>query len=425
MDQTMDQNGGTAGAGPSRDRRILHLDMDCFFVSVERRRDPSLVGRPVVVGADPRGGSGRGVVCAASYEARRFGIHSAMPIQQAYRRCPGAVYLRPSGGVYGEASREVGAFLAERVPDLVQASIDEFYGDLTGCERLFGDLFEYARSLKAAIGERFGLPSTVGVASSRLVAKVAAGQAKPDGAAWVPPGADEAAAFLAPLPIRRLPGIGPETAGELERFGVRTVGDVARLGPAWLGERFGWWGRVLAERALGRQESTSGRGPDLLARSIGHEETFETDSEDPEWILARLFRLVEEACARLRRARRRARTLVLRLRYADFMTRQRSRTIPPTDLDTEVFGHLESLFEAEYTRRVRVRLIGVRLTNLLAPGLQYLDFDDPDDHLRRALAAADRARDRHGRGAVHLARALEPETRLPVLGFERPPAPGP
>ncbi len=392
------------------ERRILHVDMDCFFVSVERRRNPALLGRPVVVGADPRGGSGRGVVCAASYEARVYGIHSAMPIQWAYRRCPDAIYLPPDGSAYAEASREIGDFLEGNVPELVQASVDEFYGDLTGCERLFGDLFDYVRRLKGEIHARFRLPATVGLAANRLVAKVAAGEAKPDGARWIRSG--EEASFLAPLAVRKLPGVGEEMEAELHALGVRRVGDLARLGEAWLAERFGWWGRVLARRAVGLEETD----PDphrILAKSLSRDETFGTDSEDPEWILSRLSRLVEDACRELRESRRRARTVTLRLRYADFVTRQRSRTVPPTDLDTDVFACLEELFQAEYDRRVRVRLIGVRLTNLLAPGIQFLAFDPTEDDMRRVLSAADRVRERHGEGVIHFGRSLSGETRMP------------
>lgn len=385
---------------------VLHLDMDCFFVSVERLYDPSLIGKPVIVGADPEG---RGVVCAASYEARRFGVHSAMPISQAARLCPQGVFLRPRGRRYGEFSAQVKERLVELAPVVVQASIDEFDCELTGCERLYrGDLFGACRRVQQQIQEELGLPCSIGLATTRLVAKVAAGRDKPRGAVFVPAG--EEARFLAPLDVGSLPGVGPKLRPWLDRLGVRTVGDLARLGPVYLRTTLGRTGEALYQKSIGRCGSLQ---LPAMQKSISREMTFAVDTEDPVHIRRCLSRLSEDACRQLRACGARAGTVGLKLRYADFRTITRDRRIIPSALDHEIFPVVLDLWERNDSRRVRIRLVGVRLFNLTTGPAQGLLFDELGPAAWALLSTVDRIGERYGAGTVCFARSLSASRREP------------
>ncbi|MDX1624596.1 MAG: DNA polymerase IV [Gemmatimonadota bacterium] len=379
-------------------RAILHVDLDAFFVAVERLRDPSLEGKPVVVGADPKEGRGRGVVAAASYEAREHGIHSAMPIGEAWRRCPGAVYLRGSHALYRRAGRRVRAILRRFTPAVEPLSIDEAVLDLTGTERLHGPPAETAGRIRSAIAEETRLPVSMGLATGKVVARIACDLAKPDGFLRVLPGRE--APFLSPLPLERMPGIGPATRERLREFNLRTLGDLARLDPDVLVHAFGVHGRALAARAAGDDDGEVEERE--RPGSVSRECTFEEDTTDVAFCEAILHTLAERACRDLRSHGMTARTVTLKLRYRDFTTVTRDRTLAaPTDSDRTVAATARELFHAAVERRVSVRLLGVGLSSLsdAAPQLDLFS-DSRAIAWDRLLGPIDRLRDRYGFGAV-------------------------
>ena len=391
-------------------RTILHVDLDAFFAAVEQRDRPELRGRPVIVGGDPRG---RGVVSAASYEARRFGVHSAMSLREALRRCPDGVFLPVDGRRYQAASREVMAVLRRFTPAVEPISIDEAFLDVTGSTALFGDGPTIARRIKDAVRDEVGLTASVGVATTKLVAKIASDLRKPDGLVVVEPG-DEAT-FLAPLPIARLWGVGEKTATVLADYGVRTIGDLAALPPDVVIRRFGKHGASLVERARGLDADPVHEGDP--AKSIGHEHTFDTDTSDPEIIERTLLAMADGVAGRLRSAGVRASTIAVKIRDSSFRTITRQRTLAePTDLTEPIFRAAIELARPE-VRGIRVRLLGVTASHL-GEREQLGLFVDDDPRRRAAIEAADRLRRRYGADAVTRARLVG--ARLPAP-FERDP----
>ncbi len=303
-------------------RTILHVDLDAFFAAVEQRDRPELLGRPVIVGgSDP---TSRGVVSAASYEARTFGVHSAMPLRTAFRLCPQGVFLPVDGRRYQAASRDVMAVLRRYTPQVQQISIDEAFLDVTGSRALFGDGETIARTIKTTVRDEVGLTVSVGVATTKLVAKVGSDLRKPDGLVVVPPG--EEAAFLAPLPISRLWGVGEKTALALREFGVQTIGDLAALPRDALVRRFGKHGASLVDRAHGIDPDPVASGEP--AKSIGHEHTFGHDTADVEVIERTVLGMADGVAWRLRAAGLRAATITLKLRDSTFATITRQTTLP-------------------------------------------------------------------------------------------------
>ncbi len=383
-------------------RQILHVDMDAFYVAVEQLENPALLGRPVIVGADP---GGRGVVMAASYEARRFGVHSAQPIRLARRLCPHAVFLRGHHAKYAEYSRRLDELFAEFTPLVEMVSIDEAYLDLTGCERLHGPAFRAADCLIRAIKNRIGLNASVGLATSHLVAKIASDQAKPRGLLYVLPGYE--AEFLAPLPVGRMPGIGKVTEPQLLSLGLVTIGDLARFGRDRLRARFGKLGEWFYAKSLGQEGETDPRedGP----KSISHETTFEEDTNNVEELQRTLSWLSQRVGRRLREHRLFARTVGLKIRFAPFRTITRDATLDePTHLDWVIFQNVLQLFENVFDPGLRVRLLGVRVSNLEAGVFQRRLLDAAQtDKLSRLAQAADQIRSRFGFEAVQWARSLE------------------
>ena len=370
----------------------MHVDMDAFFVSVEETLDPSLKGKPVVVGGDP---DGRGVAAAASYEARRFGIHSAMPLAKARRLCPHAIFLRGSHKLYAEFSHRIFQVLENYSPCVEPMSLDEAYVDLTGCERLFGPAPTVAEKIRDEIKHTVGIHASIGIASNKLLAKIASAGAKPNGMLRILPGRERA--FLSPLPIDRIPGIGPRSGQQLRRMGIKTVRDLAALPRDLLEEVFGKWGSGLYFKARGICESPVLRRDD--ARSISRETTLEEDSIDPGFLESTLSYLVEKTVAQLREADLHARCVTLKLRYSDFTTVNRSHTLTEaTHEDHVVFDTAAALFRKLFTRRTRVRLIGVALSSLSHGGAGQMElFDQLDkkqwDHLYRGI---DRIRGKYG-----------------------------
>lgn len=388
---------------------IFHVDMDAFFVSVEELYDPSLKGKAVVVGGQR---DQRGVVSAASYQARKFGVHSALPLRSAAQRCPHAIFLDGHPERYREYSHKVHRVLESFTPKVEMASVDEAYLDLAGSERLWGPPLKAAHLLHERMKRDTGLNCSVGIATSRMVAKVASDQAKPNGVLWVQPGAE--AAFLAPLDVRKLPGVGKVTEQKLHELGIQRVGDLARLETSFLERRFGQWGLALAGKSHGLDaggwfDSEIGAHED--PKSISHEHTFDEDTAAAVKIEATLARLTEKVARRLREHGFHARTVHLKLRDASFRTVTRARTLPaPTQLDRELILASRELFRKAWDRG-KVRLIGVGVSGLeRAEGQLDLLAAEQRERDRRALSAVDRLRDRFGEASVTLASGLTGDT---------------
>ncbi len=394
---------------------ILHVDLDAFFAAVEQRDRPELRGRPIAVGGG--GPNDRGVVSAASYEARRYGVHSAMPLRTAARLCPDLVFVPVDGRKYSAVSREVMAILRRFTPAVEQISIDEAFLDVAGSEGLHGSPETMARSIKSAIRDELRLTASVGVATTKLVAKVASDLQKPDGLVLVTPGTE--AEFLAPLPISRLWGVGEKTASRLAEFGVRTIGDLAALPEDLLARRFGRQGPVLAQRARGIDPSAV--SPADPARSVSHEHTFHIDTADPEILERTLLSLSEGVASRLRAGGVKARTVAVKVRDSSFTTISRQRTLPePTDQTEVVFAAALELARPQL-RGVRVRLLGVAASHLGEDGQMAL-FSAADDRRRKATEAADAIRRRYGSRAIRRARLIGDDVAEP---FERDPMSAP
>ena len=394
------------------DRAILHVDLDAFFAAVEQRDRPELRGKPVVVGGG--GPNQRGVVSTASYEARRYGIHSAMPLREAGRRCPHAVFLPVNGRKYLAVSREVMAILRRYTPLVEPISIDEAFLDVSGSRELFGDGPAIAHSIKEAVRDEVRLTISVGVATTKLVAKIASDLEKPDGLVVVPPGHE--AEFLAPLDISRLWGVGAKTATVLREYGVRTMGDLAALPVDLLERRFGKHGATLADRARGI-DAARVVGEGEAAKSVGHEHTFDVDTSDREEIERTLLAMADGVAGRLRASGVRASTVTVKIRDSSFRTITRQRTLPePTDLTEPIYRVALELARPE-VRGLRIRLLGVSASHL-GEREQLGMFPSDDPRRRRAIEAADRLRRRYGERAVTRARLLG--TGLPAP-FERDP----
>ncbi|PWU20879.1 MAG: DNA polymerase IV [Candidatus Rokuibacteriota bacterium] len=387
--------------------------MDAFYASVEQRDRPELRGLPVVVGADP---CGRGVVSAASYEARRFGIHSAMPIGRAARLCPGAVFLPVDMPKYTRVSREIMAILSGFTPLLEPLSIDEAFLDVTQSRALFGDGTEQARRIKSLIRSGTGLTASVGVASNKFVAKVASDLRKPDGLVVVTPG--EEAAFLAPLPVSRLWGVGRVTAAELEAMGIRRIGQLAAIPVGHLGARFGKNGALLSELARGSDERPV--EPFAAPKSMGAEETFGRDHSDVEHLRATLRAQAERVARELRAEGYAGRTVTLKLRFADFSTITRSHTGDPTQDGLRIFREATSLLARVHLRQP-VRLIGLSVSELAPAGVGQLSLLAADAARREHLShALDRLVERFGEKSIRPASVLH-RSKGPRLGYSRGP----
>jgi DNA polymerase-4 len=394
-------------------KTYFHVDMDAFFVSVEELFDPSLKGKPVVVGGAR---DQRGVVAAASYAARKFGVHSAMPLRTAAKLCPQAIFVEGHPERYRELSEKVFAVMQRFTPLAEMASIDEAYLDMTGTERLHGPPLRAAHALHEAIKAETQLNSSIGIAGARVVAKIMSDQAKPNGVLWVPPGCE--AAILAPLEVRKMPGVGKVTEKRLHELGIKTIGDLAKFETLQLQELLGEWGISLGAKARGEDaggwydsDVGEGDGP----KSISHETTFSQDQSDAALLESTLLRLSEMVGRRLREHQLHAATLQLKLRYSDFTTYTRSHTPEqPTQLDTEIYQEMRKLFRDNWKPGRTVRLLGVAAQNLQgnAPSGQ-MDLMGMGDHQRweKATTAADRLRDRFGDGSVVLAAGMKSKLR--------------
>ena len=391
-----------------RTKTIFHVDMDAFFVSVEELSDPSLKGKAVVVGGQR---DERGVVSAASYEARKFGVHSAMPLRTAAKLCPHAIFVDGHPDRYRECSAKVYEVLNTFSPLVEMASIDEAYLDMTGTDRLHGPPLRAAHALHNKVKSETQLNCSVGIGASRLIAKVSSAKAKPNGVLWVIPGQE--AKFLAPLDVRDIPGVGKVMEQNLHALGIHQVADLARREEDVLEERFGKWGLALAGKARGEDaggwfDTEVGEHSD--PKSISHEHTFNEDTANPVQLETTLMRLTEMVARRLREHSFYARTIQLKLRYKDFTTITRAHSLAaPTQLDTEIFEQIRILFRKNWKKGAEIRLLGVQVSSFeeAAPG--QLDLLDDGRHQRwqQALAVADRLRDRFGEGSVGLAGGMK------------------
>lgn len=397
-----DGSGRLVTADPTDDlsARILHLDMDAFFASVELLDRPELRGKPVIVGH--RGA--RSVVTAATYEARKYGVNSAMPMAVALRRCPHAVVLEPHYERYQAASSTVMSILGDVTPLVEPLSIDEAFLDVSGAIGLFGPPFAIGTALRARILAETGLVASVGAASTKFIAKLASGRAKPDGLLVVP--ATDTLAFLHPQPITALWGVGAASAQRLERLGLRTIGDVAGAPLDALARALG-----LASaghlHALANGRDPRAVSPDRVEKTIGHEVTFERDIADATVIDRELLRLAERVAERLRAGGWVARTLAIKLRFGDFETITRSQTLAePTDVAQRIATEARALYAASPVVGRGLRLIGVRASALLPTGTVARGLWDDDEPWRDAEEAIDAATEKFGRGAVQRASLL-------------------
>ena len=382
---------------------ILHVDMDAFYASVEERERPELVGRPLIVGGTPQG---RGVVAAANYAVRKFGVHSAMPTSRALRLCPQAIVLPPRLDYYAEVSEQIREIMYRYSPLVEPLSLDEAFIDVTGSELLFGPAAEIGRRIKREIRERVRLVASVGVAPNKFLAKIASDIAKPDGFVVVDPqGVQD---FLDPLPVGRLWGVGRVTGESMEQLGICTIGQVRATNVEILRQHFGTVGEHLWQLAHGIDERPV--VPDREAKSISHETTFAADVDDREVLRAWLVELAEQVACRLRRHNLRGRTVQLKIRFADFRTITRSKTVSqPTNITDEIGRTAVELLEnCSVAQGQRIRLVGVGVTGFEATGVegiqkvqQSLFADEERDRHTQLDQATDRIRERFGPAALH------------------------
>jgi len=386
---------------------ILHVDMDAFFASVEEADDPTLKGKAVVVGAGPRA-----VVTSANYIARTFGIRAAMPVAQARRLAPHAIFLPNRHYRYGEVSSEVMSIFRDFSPLVEPLSLDEAFLDVTGATRLIGTAREIGNQIRARIDNELHITCSVGISTTKLIAKLASSRCKPNGLLEIPQ--ERVLDFLHPLPVRELWGVGPKTAEALIRLGLETIGDIAQTPPHTLIRALGaGQGESLYELAWGRDPREVAES--VVDKSIGAEETFAHDLDESEELLAQLLRVTERAARRLRDQKLATRTISIKIRFSDFTTITRSKTIDlPTNSTQEIYDQVRRLFNALALVRARVRLVGVRLENLESDQglLEQLTLGSREKGWRQVDKALDRARRRFGGGALKPARLLESEDEL-------------
>lgn len=385
------------------DRRILHIDMDAFFAAVEVVRDPSLRGKPLIIGGTKE--DVRGVVSTASYEARAFGVHSAMPISEAKRRCPQGIFMRGDHALYGKVSREVHAILDTVSPLVQMASIDEAYIDVTGSQKLFGGDDAIAAHIKNTIRTQLSLPCTVAISPNKLVSKIGSGEAKPDGYHCIKAGGE--AAYLAPLSVRKLPGAGPKTCDRLELLGLFTLGHVAAQPAKTLERAFG------EQMGLWLHRAAHGIGSDVIsldhtAKQISRETTFAEDLADWSQLESVLAYLLERCMYTLRESNLEARRITLKVRYSDFETKTFSKTLEEaTAIDQVAMDALRTLVPKAQERRARVRLIGVSLGQLVENQHQLKLFSpERDVQWEQVLTKVDAIRGKHGFQSLQTGKSL-------------------
>jgi DNA polymerase-4 len=371
-------------------RHIAHFDLDAFFVSVEILKNPQLKGKPLIVGGDGQ----RGIVAACSYEARKFGIQSAMPAMTAKKLCPQAIFIKGSYHDYSNYSRKVTQIIADSVPVYEKASIDEFYIDLTGMDKFFG-VSQYTRELREKIIRETGLPISYGLSTSKLVSKMATNEAKPNGYLEVPPGKETA--FLWPLTVDKIPMVGKQTQQQLHSIGIHTIEQLAKTPVDQLEYAFGKWGKKLWEKAHGISDSEVEQYSEQ--KSLSHENTFNEDTNDINFLHTELVRLTEETAYDLRKENKLTGCISIKLRYADFTTVSKQEVIDYTALDNVLQAKVKDLFGKLYRKGEKVRLLGVRFSHLVPMTIQMNLFDDAAEKLQ-LFQAIDKIKNQFGSDAI-------------------------
>ncbi len=386
-------------------RRILHLDMDAFFAAVEQLDFPQYRGKPVIVGADPKGGAGRGVVATASYEARKYGVHSALPISLAYQRCPHAVYLRGRYERYSEISRQLIATLNEFTPVIEKISIDEAFLDITKSLALFGSAEKIGHQIKKRIYDDLGLVASIGIAPNKFLAKVASDLEKPDGFVVVKEGEEKE--FLKSLPISRLWGVGKKTEAALKQMDIETIGQIAHMPEQDLSRRFGKWGSALWRLANGID--TRSVKPWETQKSISQETTFDEDTGDEEAIHKTLLGLAESLSRLMRKSKLKGRTVTLKIRLEDFSTFTRSKTLSDFVDSTQILkGVAIGLYKKFNKKNMKVRLLGIGVSQLNSVSGEQLGLFEQEAPLDAKMTKLlDSLQDKYGEGAVKRASLLD------------------
>ena len=381
----------------SKDTHIIHIDQDAFFVSVELLKNSSLIGKPVIIG----GGSDRGVVASCSYEAQKFGIHSAMPSRMARQLCPHAIFIRGNMDEYSKYSHIITDILQERVPLLEKASIDEHYIDMTGMDRFYGCM-KFAHELRLYVMKETGLPLSFGLSVNKTVSKIATNECKPNGERQVPK--DEIQPFLNPLSIKKIPGLGQATYIRLSEMGVRYIYTLAQIPQDQLFRVLGNNGTSLWQKARGIDNSPV--LPYREQKSIGTQSTFENDSIDTEKIKQLLSSMVMDICFHLRSQQKLAACITVTIRYSNFETHTRQARIPYTSLDSFLIDKAKELFDTLYNRRMLIRLVGVKLSQLVS-GYEQISLYGASEEQYKLYQAMDRIRNRFGEKAVKLASSID------------------
>jgi DNA polymerase-4 len=391
-------------------RCIFHIDLDAFFVSVEQVVNPELKGKPVIVGGDPER---RGVVASASYEARPFGIHAGMPSSTARRLCPQAIFIGSHFSLYRDASAKFMKILGDFSPHIEPLGLDEAYLDVTGCEEPYGSPRQLVLAIKERINKELKITASVGIATCKVVAKIASDLCKPDGLLEIAPGEEQA--FLNPLPVAKLPGVGKKTEQALKEMGITTIGALAKLPLDTINRRFGTTGTVLHSYASGlddREVETPGE-----AKSISQELTFTHDTFDRNFLEANLHNLCQEVCQDLRTQNKRTKCVTIKLRYADFKTITRQVTLQEaSDVTRVVFATAQQLLSKALAQREKpVRLIGIRISSLVGEGKQLSIFDSGTarpEHLDKAI---DKIRSKYGSTAIKTGNGIFSESNQEIL----------
>jgi len=385
------------------DRRIAHFDLDSFFVSVECLRNPSLLGKPVIIG----GSSDRGVVASCSYEARKFGIHSAMPGKLAKQLCPSAIFVKGDMNLYSEYSRRVTRIIEERAPLVEKASIDEHYIDVTGMDRFIKNSLLWTQELRQKIIRETGLPISFGLSTNKTVSKMATNEAKPNGEKYIEPGTEKA--FLAPLSIRKIPGIGSKTYVVLSNMGIEKIASIQKMTKDAMYTALGENGEAIWKKANGINDSPV--IPFHEQKSISTETTFNKDTADTEKLKNVLTGMVDELAFSLRKIKKVAACVTLKLRYAGFETHTFQTHIPYTAADHILLKKVMELFKKNYPGKPMIRLIGIRFSDLVS-GLNQIDLFDDTEEMLNLYQAMDRIRKRFGDGAITRASSVKPDKGL-------------
>jgi DNA polymerase-4 len=369
---------------------IAHFDLDAFFVSVELLKRPDLKGKPLIVGGDGR----RGIVAACSYEARKYGIQSAMPAMTAKRLCPEAIFLKGSYHEYSTYSRQVTDIIASAVPNYEKASVDEFYIDMTGMDKFFG-ISQYTKMLREKIIRETGLPISYGLSTSKVVSKMATNEAKPNGYLEIPAGRETA--FLWPLTVDKIPGIGRQTVMQLQSMGINNIEQLAKMPIDQLEYSFGKWGKRMWEKAYGIDHTQIEQYSEQ--KSISHENTFHDDYSDVSFLYNELVRLCEETAFDLREEKKLTGCVTVKIRYADFETVSRQEVIDYTALDDVLMAKVKSIFTKLYKKNQKVRLLGVRFSHLIPFTIQMNLFDQSEEKFQ-LYKTVDKIKNRFGHDMI-------------------------